>query len=505
MALAWTGLHVLRLRTVLDNRDRHIGVSPSPQRESEDEIIRRVQRAISAVAARCSWATCLVQALAADVMLRRRGVSSVLRFGVRPDDTGLGGIEGHAWLECNGGAVVGAIHELSSYETMERASSIVDRPPSNAERQASIESLLSGAMIPWAAGHMTPAEFFQACSDLDLTCLVAEKLRTAEMADSDWPVEVRKTLATIALAQAAKELVRQQELKSVLEALAEENIYPILLKGTALAYVLYDSPAQRPRLDTDLLILNGDVDRTRRKMVEIGYREPTYCEGGLLFCQFPVKKTDRIGLTHTLDFHWKISTQSVFADLLDFEEMAAAAIHIPDLGRHARAAGFVHALLLACIHPVMHHRNARSPIWIYDIHLLACRLSATQFDQFADLAVRKKIAAICAHQLASAHAAFGTQIPDAVIAKLRAVRANEPSADYLRPDRRWSDDLFSSLRTLPSWTDRLRLTRQVVFPQPAYMLKTYELTPSALGAALLPMLYLHRIAYGGWKVISGRK
>ena len=144
-------------------------------------------------------------------------------------------------------------------------------------------------------------------------------------------------------------------------------------------------------------------------------------------------------------------------------------------------------------------------IWIYDIHLLASRLSAIQFDQFADLAVAKKVAAICAHQCAAAHDMFGTTIPETVKAKLRAVGMDEPSAEYLRPDRHWRDDLLSSIRTLPSWTDRLRLMREVAFPRPAYMLKTYELTPSALGAALLPMLYLHRIAYGGWKVVTGRK
>ena len=224
MALAWTGLRVLRFRTVLDNRDRHIGVSTPPHREHEDEIIRRVQWAINAVAARCSWATCLVQALAADVMLRRRGIPSVLRFGVRPDD-GRGGIEGHAWLECSGGVVVGAIHELSSYETMERASSIVDRLPTVAPcakvGPSSIESLLNGELIPWAALRMTPAEFLGACSDRDVTCLIAEKLRTAQPADFDWPNDVRETLATIARAQAAKELVRQKELIAVLDALSE--------------------------------------------------------------------------------------------------------------------------------------------------------------------------------------------------------------------------------------------------------------------------------------------
>ena len=41
---------------------------------------------------------------------------------------------------------------------------------------------------------------------------------------------------------------------------------------------------------------------------------------------------------------------------------------LPALGEHARTAGArCTPLLLACIHPVMHHRNAESLVWIYDL------------------------------------------------------------------------------------------------------------------------------------------
>jgi hypothetical protein len=58
---------------------------------------------------------------------------------------------------------------------------------------------------------------------------------------------------------------------------------------------------------------------------------------------------------------------------------------------------------------------------------------------------------------------------------------------------------------LPRWSDRLRLLREVILPGPAYMLKAYGVAPSALGPALLPVLYLHRLASGGWKVLAGQK
>jgi hypothetical protein len=367
-------------------------------------------------------------------------------------------------------------------------------------------ALLKGEAVPWSAIRMAPDEFVDACADRDLTALIHERLRTPPSTQSrDWPREAYEALDTAARAQTAQELLREQELKSVLDVLAAEGINPILMKGTALAYDLYPNPISRPRLDTDLFIRLSDVSGVRRAMARHGYTAPVYCEGDLVFCQFPMLKTDAFGVCHTFDFHWKISTQSVFADVLVFDEIAAGAVDLPALGAHARAAGSIHALLLACIHPVMHHRNTESLIWIYDVHLLASRLSEAEFENFAELAIAKHVSAVCAHQLDAARRWFGTRIPDAVVMKLDAVNACEPSAAYLRPDRRWSNELISSIRGLPRWSDRLRLMREVVFPGPAYMLKAYQLVPSSIAAALLPLLYLHRLAAGGWKVIARQK
>ena len=351
---------------------------------------------------------------------------------------------------------------------------------------------------------MAPEEFLRACDQRDLIGLICERLRRA-VEDCDWPKDICEALARETRRRTVEELVRQKELISVLEALAAADICPILLKGTALAYSVYDRPASRPRVDTDLLIRRNHVAPVRRVMARNGYTTPAYCDGDLLFCQFPVKKTDEFGVTHTFDFHWKISTQSVFADVLVFDEIAADTLALPALGVHARTADPLHALLLACIHPVMHHRNAESLIWINDVHLLACRLSEREFDRFTELAVAKHVSAICAHQLGAARRWLGTKIPHAAMMKLRAVHASEPSAAYLRPNRRWGDELVSSIEGLPRWSDRLRLLREVTLPSPTYMLKAYGFTSSSLGAALLPVLYLHRLASGGWKVLSGQK
>ena len=303
----------------------------------------------------------------------------------------------------------------------------------------------------------------------------------------------------------ARELLRQREILSVVEALARAGIEPILLKGTPLAYTIYGSPVERPRGDTDLLIRPEQLEGVRAVMASLEYETTVYCDGELLFGQFEVARDDEFGVRHAFDFHWKISTQTVFADMLTFDELAAGSVGVPALGPHARTAGAVHALLLACVHPVMHHRNEAVTLWIRDVHLLTSRLSQDELDRFVDLARQKRMAAIVARQWRLARERFGTTIDDLTIGRLTERIVDEPSAVYLRSGRRWHDELRSSLGGLPVWSDRLKLLREVVFPSASYMRRAYNISAGPVGSALLPPLYVHRGVKGIYKVLAGKK
>ena len=78
-------------------------------------------RAVASVARRLPAMTCLVQAVAAQAMLRRRGFESTVRYGVRSGGNGRA-LDSHAWLVCGGRVVVGEA-EMSNYATLEGASS----------------------------------------------------------------------------------------------------------------------------------------------------------------------------------------------------------------------------------------------------------------------------------------------------------------------------------------------------------------------------------------------
>ena len=65
-----------------------------------------VGRAVGAVGKRLPWhSSCLILALAARLMLWRRGIPAVLHFGIGRGEDGR--LTAHAWLEAAGGFVCG--------------------------------------------------------------------------------------------------------------------------------------------------------------------------------------------------------------------------------------------------------------------------------------------------------------------------------------------------------------------------------------------------------------
>ena len=274
---------------------------------------------------------------------------------------------------------------------------------------------LAGATSRWPDLRISADDLMAICDAEELSPLVHHRL-AGSSACGEWPDALREALAERARAHAGEELLRGAETRMVVDALASADVLPVLIKGTPLAYTVYDAPVLRARSDTDLLIASTDVDCAREVMRSLGYVTTVHCSD--LFSQFEVQKVDRFGVPHAFDVHWSISTQPVFAELLTYDELLARAVPVPALGDAAVTPRLIDALLLACVHPVMHHYNVERVLWIYDVHLLAARLSPDELEELARLARTKKVAGICAHQLRLAQTVFGSSVPEAVYASL---------------------------------------------------------------------------------------
>ncbi len=418
----------------------------------------RVTRAVRSVS---HWIffkpNCLIQAITAQLILMGRGVPTEFCIGVWDGALELSGsFLAHAWLEWEGHIILGELDEIHRYQKM-------------------VSPLISFLKyLP----EVRSAEFVPQCQEQGVTSLLYIRARDSSLWES-WPKEVQERIESFVQRQAALELQRQNEICRVLEALGEQGIEPLILKGTALAYTLYESPSIRPRLDTDLLIRTEDAPRVKKILKALGYREAHQSDPEILFGQFILEKSDdSLGQENVFDFHLEISCRKLFSKLLqglmNYERLKARAVPIVSLGPWAFGLDAVSSLLLACIHPVMHHHNEQRLIWIYDFHLIIQRMTDFEFQEFFHLAGQYEIRQICDQALQASVTVFGTVIPAQYSRPwVLSQRYPEITASYLDSGRRWHHEFWSDFQALQGWGKKLQFLRASFFPSPSYMFRAY--------------------------------
>jgi hypothetical protein len=349
---------------------------------------------------------------------------------------------------------------------------------------------LKSDLVPWPTEP--PAAFEETVLASADAHGVTTLLGTAP-ATASWPERIRLAFRDARRRAVAAEAVKHAELTRVLRGFAAAHVRPLLLKGAHLAYTFYQSPSLRPRIDTDLLVRPADRRRAHQVLLHLGYQPHTHFDGDLVTHQFSYERRNRYGWLELIDLHWKVANPQVFAGALSTEELAREAVRIPGFEVEAFGPSTSHALALACMHRVAHHDNSDRLIWLYDIHLLTTQLGPAGLDAFVSLAASRQLSSVCAAGIARAQETFGTPLPERSLARLRAgARRTEPTAAFLRPGLTPLDILRSDLRQLGSWSARLRLIREHLFPPVAYMRKAYGLrTP-----ALVPLAFAYRIALG---------
>jgi hypothetical protein len=93
--------------------------------------VEAVARAVSRAARRVPRATCLTQAIAASVMLGRRGAPAAIRFGAARDPGGR--FVAHAWVESGGRIVIGGVTSPQRYASFPAAMALGSTAMASAE------------------------------------------------------------------------------------------------------------------------------------------------------------------------------------------------------------------------------------------------------------------------------------------------------------------------------------------------------------------------------------
>jgi len=317
---------------------------------------------------------------------------------------------------------------------------------------------------------------------------------------SDWPASVLTPVREQGIALAMWELRHKAVLGPLLEAFAEKNMVALLLKGTAVAYDLYPSPASRARGDSDLLVAASKLVNARAIFTRLGYRRqsPDEAIADDLALQEVWTLTCDAGTQHHFDLHWQLLNAPALRGVLAFGDCAANPLPLPQLGPNARSMNRVLTLLHTCVHRAMHltspyfvdgvtYYGGDRLIWAKDIDLLAGALSGAEWAKFSALAVYQGVATVSLDGLQMAQRLLGTGIPQEVVETLGSVEEEQASTYLLssgQAQRAWKD-----LLTIRGRTRKFAYLAARALPSASFMRAKYP----GLDRRPLTLLYLRRM------------
>lgn len=138
------------------------------------------------------------------------------------------------------------------------------------------------------------------------------------------PEDVRRAFAALASRHRRAAAAREQCIDQLLAAFADAGIPIILLKGAALAHLIYPSPAVRAMVDIDVLVAAGDTERAVAISRDLGFSFAT--RYGSRFAgrmhHLPAATTERSGFRISLEIHTDTMSPDQ-ADSLTFATLAA--------------------------------------------------------------------------------------------------------------------------------------------------------------------------------------
>ena len=147
------------------------------------------------------------------------------------------------------------------------ANFMVDAASIDSFLKVALRACRSGEDLPWPKEWQgefqseTALKMFWSRIDYHGICVL---LHAANTQFHDWPSKLISRIAEEARLAGLWEVTHGAALAKLLKALADAGVDAVLMKGTALAYSVYDDPSARRRGDSDLLIRPADLERARK-------------------------------------------------------------------------------------------------------------------------------------------------------------------------------------------------------------------------------------------------
>jgi hypothetical protein len=195
------------------------------------------------------------------------------------------------------------------------------------------------------------------------------------------PEHVTAAIQSVYLIQAARNFQLMTALSEVVDAFRECNIELCVLKGPAVALLIYGNVTTREFTDLDLLIRHEDLSRAESVLVRLGYRRAGTDSGGRFQSQKDIQFT-RDSDDVLVELHWALNPPARRLPV----EMTGIWNRRQVLYFHNTAfptLGLEDMLIGLCIHNSVH--GWPSLKWIFDIaQILSSKGSHLDWDSLLD-------------------------------------------------------------------------------------------------------------------------
>jgi hypothetical protein len=347
----------------------------------------------------------------------------------------------------------------------------------------------SGVAIPADVAAMVPARALHH----GVTALITAR----QVVMDSLPRSAHDLMRTQALGEAMWDLRHRQVLIPLLDAMERAGVPVVLLKGTALAYSRYPSPALRARGDTDVLIPPAQRENARLVLAACGFGLASNRDADRTTQEEWVSHaTD--GSAHAIDLHWNLMWAWALSQLFDTDHLVGRARPCPALCASARILPPGIALLHACLHRASHFNTAYFVggeaqfggdrlIWFYDMHLLAQAMTDQDWKEFAEITAASGSEAICRNAFDRCIALFHSPIPVDIMERLAAAPARSIVQDFF-VTQSFPRRVIADLRALPRGQSRMAFLKEIFLPSEKVMRAAYP----GLAHYSLPRLHLYR-------------
>lgn len=222
---------------------------------------------------------------------------------------------------------------------------------------------------------------------------------------------------------AARNALLLDALGEVLRRLASEGVSVIVLKGAALAEVVYGDIALRPMRDLDLLVRPEDLPAARQLMVALGYASPGAAIGpGRPRADDHAEALLKQGIIDIpVELHWRLVGSRPQQQVVSTDWVWETALPARIGDAPARMLGPEAQVFHLCAHLLLHH-GGRGLLWLHDVaEVITFYRARIDWGQVLARAETYNLVLSVQQILSQVADEWRAPIPTAVVARLRAL------------------------------------------------------------------------------------